>query len=146
MKNERSQAVGKAVSKVLFSLNSLKEKPNHVAASMSTRSSNIAIRTALTIAHHVLDMTLDEQGSLFYASSLGDFATEIVSAVNEETVIDIDLVNELIYPLWIIRYRVATGTNSPFHMHSHYADVLSPKYADPIKTYLKEIDARKDIE
>lgn len=111
-------------------------KPEFKALSAATQTRYSEILVAMTIANQVLDGTTDEQFSVFYQSSQAQYASDVVFAFNEKVVIDVDTINEMIFPFWAIRHELIQGRISPWKYEDAFHEFLPGEKFAQIREFM----------
>lgn len=99
------------------------------------------VNLAFVISHRILDITLDDQASLFFETNLRPLLREIMEVQNEVDVFDVKAVDALIFPLWMVRHSMATGKITPWTYHDQIHEYLPDGQAQLAKEF---IDGMKD--
>ena len=129
--------IQKGVDTIFRSTTTVTGKPEFKALSAATQSRYAEILVAMTLSNMVLDATTDEQFSIFYNSSQAQFAADVLFAVNEKTVIDVDAVKEMVFPFWAIRHEMIRGRICPWRYEQVFHEFLPGEKFGQIKEFME---------
>lgn len=129
--------IQKGVDTIFRSATTISSKQEFKALSAATQSRYSEILVAMTLSNAVLDATTDEQFSIFYKSSQEQFANDVLFAVNEKWVIDVDAVNDMVFPFWAIRHEMIRGRIAPWQYEQAFHEFLPGEKFGQIKEFME---------